>query len=279
MNNKIEKSRLAAMNYYYRNYSFEYFLDSVCENGLTKIELWTSPQHFWIEDKGHQPVYQIKKSVAEHNLKIICLTPQQSNPNFYNLAAKDKHLREGSINYFKNLIDASAELGVHMIALNSGWDFYDENPKSAWNRSVEMMKIVAEYAANSQIKIAIEALQPDESHLVNSIVDLKMYLEDVNESNVGVNIDLGAMARNRETISQYFATFGSKIIHCHFVDGNPTGHRCWGEGDRNPGNDIEIFNKNDYKGNFTFEFGQAEYFLKPSEVERKSLAFLKPFLK
>ena len=94
MNNKILKSRLAAMNYYYRNYSFEYFLDSVSRNGLTQIELWTSPQHFWVEDTGHQNVSQIKKNVADHNLKIICLTPQQSNPNLYNLAAKSKHLRD-----------------------------------------------------------------------------------------------------------------------------------------------------------------------------------------
>ena len=279
MNNKISKSRLAAMNYYYRNYSFEYFLDSVSQNGLTQIELWTSPQHFWIEDTGYQNVSQIKKNVADHNLKIICLTPQQSNPNLYNLAAKSKHLRDGSIAYFKNLIDAAAELGVHMIALNSGWDFYDEDPKKAWERSVEMMKTVAEYAASCQIKIAVEALQPDESHLVNSIVDLKTYLDDIAENNVGVNIDLGAMARNRETILQYFTAFGSKVIHCHFVDGNPVGHRCWGEGERNPGDDFQVFNSNNYQGNFTFEFGQSEYFLNPAAVERKSLAFLSPFLK
>lgn len=278
MNNKIKRSRLAAMNYYYRNYSFDYFLDSVCEHGLSNIELWTSPQHFWIDKSGHQSVISVKKRLADHHLKVICLTPQQSNPNPYNLAAKGKNLREGSLNYFKNLIDASAELGVHMVALNSGWDYYDENQKSAWERSVEMMKKVAKYAASNQIKIAIEALQPEESHLVNSIVDLKLYLECVNEDNVGINIDLGAMARNNETILQYFETFNSKIIHCHFVDGNPVGHRCWGEGTRNPADDIEVFNTFHYQGNFTFEFGQSQYFSNPAETERKALNFLKPYI-
>lgn len=278
MNDKIKRSRLSAMNYYYRNYSFNYFLDSVCENEFSNIELWTSPQHFWIENIGHQKVTSINKLLRDHHLKVICLTPQQSNPNPYNLAAKGTSLREKSLNYFKNLIDASSELGVHMVALNSGWDYYDEDPKEAWERSVEMMRVVAEYAASNQIKIAVEALQPEESHLVNSIVDLKLYLECVNESNVGVNIDLGAMARNKETISQYFEAFGSKVIHCHFVDGNPVGHKCWGEGTRNPIDDIRIFNKFHYLGNFTFEFGQPQYFLNPAETEQKALNFLKPCL-
>lgn len=278
MNNKIKRSRLAAMNYYYRNYTFDYFLDSVSKNGLSNIELWASPQHFWIERTGHQNVASIKKRLADHHLKVICLTPQQSNPNPYNLAARGTNLREGSLNYFKNLIDASSELGVQMVALNSGWDYYDEDPKAAWDRSVEMMKKVAEYAASNQINVAIEALQPEESHLVNSIVDLKLYLECVNEENVGVNIDLGAMARNKETISQYFEAFGSKIIHCHFVDGNPFGHRCWGEGTRNPADDLKTFNTFHYHGDFTFEFGQSQYFLNPAETEQKALSFLKPFL-
>ena len=30
-----------------------------------------------------------------------------------------------------------------------------------------------------------------------------------------------------ENINDYFEAFGSRIIHCHFVDGNPTGHMAW----------------------------------------------------
>ncbi|WEV37409.1 sugar phosphate isomerase/epimerase family protein [Lactobacillus sp. ESL0677] len=279
MNNKISKTRLSAMNYYYRNFSLDYFLDSVSQDGLTNIELWTSPQHFWIEKDGHQDVKELKRKVAAHHLQIICLTPQQSNPNPYNLAAKDERLRKGSFGYFKNLIDSAVELNVHLVALNSGWDFYDENPAEAWDRSVAMLKKVADYAKDREVKIAIEALQPDESHLVNSIVDLKHYLKDVNKDNVGVNLDLGAMARNYETIAQYFESLGEKIIHCHFVDGNPVGHRCWGEGERNPGEDFNVFNYYGYQGYFTFEFGQSKYFLNPAETERKALRFLNPFLK
>lgn len=279
MFNKINIDRLSSMNYYYRNYSRRYFLDSIYENGLHNFELWTGPQHFRIDGSGYDETRSLKKEVSVRGLNIICITPQQGNPNPYNLAAKGEYLQKESFKYFKNVIDAAAELEVSMVSLNSGWDYYDEDPSDAWNRSVSMMKKVVNYGKKKSIKIVVEALQPDESHLVNSILDLKKYLCDVGNDNLYINIDLGAMARNNETISQYFETFGNKIIHCHFVDGDPIGHKKWGEGSRNPMGDFQQFDKFNYQGYFTFEFAQTKYFLDPKEIEKESIEYLQPFLK
>lgn len=266
---------MAGMNYYYRYYPIEYFFESLQKNQMQQFELWTCTHHFELSDVTYQETKTFKRKMADYDLKAICLTPEQSNPKPYNLAAKASHLQHKTWDYLKNAVRVANELEIPLLSLNSGWDFYSEDPHEAWLRSTEMMGEIAEFAESSGIKIVFEALQPDESHLVNSIHDLQLYLEKVAHDNVFVNLDLGAMARARETIHQYFKAFGGRIQHCHFVDGNPTGHLAWGEGTRDVKTDLQHLLANGYEGYFTFEFANAAYFMQPFETDKKALAFIR----
>lgn len=274
----IQNNRIAGMNYYYRNFSLNYALQSMRKNGLKNIELWTCPQHYRISDEYRDSTKRISEEINRVGMNVVCITPQQGNPNAFNLSAKGELLIKGTWKYFKNIIDTADELGAQLVAVNPGWDYFDESQIEAWKRSIEMCKKVAEYANAKDIDIVVEALQPDESHLVNSIIDLYQYLNDVNHENVYVNLDVGAMARNNETIEQYFLTFGNRIKHCHFVDGDPVGHRYWGDGNRNPKTDFLTFNEYKYKGYFSFEFAQNQYFKQPGLIEKEALSNLNQFL-
>ena len=83
-----------------------------------------------------------------------------------------------------------------------------------------MMRKVCDYAKANDILVAIEALQPDESVLVNSVEQLKAYLDAVNHPQLKVCIDSGAMARVNNTIQDYVDAFmpsveaGVPIICC-----------------------------------------------------------------
>lgn len=267
-------NRFAGMNYYYRYYPIDYFFESLKKNQLTCFELWTCAQHFDLSDASYQETGLFKKKMTQLDLKAICLTPEQSNPKPYNLASKDPFLKNKTQSYLKNAVRAANELEIPMLSLNTGWDFYSENPYEAWQRSTEMMNTIASFAEVNGVKIVCEALQPNESHLVNTINDMCLYLDQVNHENVFVNIDLGAMARAYETIQQYFETFGKRIRHCHFVDGKPTGHLAWGNGNRDVVTDLVNFIKNDYNGYFTFEFANPAYFLQPFETDKGALTFI-----
>lgn len=267
--------RLAGMNYYYRYYPIEYFFESLQKNNLKYFELWTCTHHFEITDLKFEETKKIKKLMKIFDTSIICLTPEQSNPKPYNLAASDIYLKTKAKNYFMNAIKAASELECPYVSMNSGWDFYSENTNEAWKRSVYMMQELAEFAKSQNVSIVFEALQPNESHLVNSINDIALYMESVNQDNVFVNIDFGAMARSNETIDQYFKTFGNKIKHCHFVDGSPTGHLAWGEGNRDAKADITDLKNNNYQGFLTFEFANSKYFQQPFEVDRQAIKYLK----
>ena len=132
----------------------------------------------------------------------------------------------------------SAEPCLVMRFGYSGASYYDESKEDAWNRSVEMMRKVCDYAKANDILVAIEALQPDESVLVNSVEQLKAYLDAVNHPQLKVCIDFGAMARVNNTIQDYFDAFGKDVIHTHFVDGKPTGHLAWSDGTRDLKQDL-----------------------------------------
>ena len=67
-------------------------------------------------------------------------------------------------------------------------------------------------------------------------------------------------------------------MHCHFVDGNPTGHLAWGDGNRNPGEDLDVFIQSDYPGYFSLELLAPEYYQMPWLAEQKSLKTLSPWL-
>lgn len=271
--------RIAGMNYYYRYYPIDYFFASLQKNELKQFELWTCTHHFDLSDISYQDTKLFKKKMGQYGVKGICLTPEQSNPKPYNLAAKDVHLKNKTRSYLENAIRAANELEISRLSLNSGWDFYSENPHEAWLRSAEMMHEIATFAKSNGVKVVFEALQPDESHLVNSIHDISLYLDKVNHNNVFVNIDFGAMARAHETIQQYFETFGKRIQHCHFVDGKPTGHLAWGQGTREVKTDLAQFIANDYEGYYTFEFANSAYFMHPFETDREALKFIKNSIK
>ena len=80
--------------------------------------------------------------------------------------------------------------------------------------------------------LAIEALQPRESLLVNSADDLKRYVDEVACPALGVCLDTGAMTRAGDTIEDYFTILGKSVIHAHFVDvdcSQMVTHLSWGD--------------------------------------------------
>lgn len=143
----ITMDQIAGMNMHYQHYSFEYFLDSIKRLGLKNLELWAGSPHFCNLDSSISPVNKIKKAVAERDLKIICVTPEQCIYP-YNIAAREEELRKRSIDYFSQYIRQTAQLGVDKMLCGSGWGYYDEDREEAWKRSVDslyQMSAVCQY--------------------------------------------------------------------------------------------------------------------------------------
>lgn len=70
-------------------------------------------------------------------------------------------------------------------------------------------------------------------------------------------------------------SFKDRIVHCHYVDGTPTGHLPIGKGDRNIKEDLETFLANDYRGLYSFEFANGSCFANPSQIDIDAINVMK----
>lgn len=216
--------------------------------------------------------------MQKYNVKIICLCCEQNNPKPNNMAAKHGIIAERSMKYFRNVIDLASKISVEKILVTSGWSYYNEDLDEAFRRSVKNMKQICDYAKSKSIKLCIEPLQPQESRIVNNIESMKRYIKQVNKSNLEIALDLVALAKSNETIQEWFECFKDKIVHCHFVDGSPTGHLSWSRGTRNLEDDLSVFIQNQFKGDLSFEFANSVCFLDPKEEDKQSLDLIKKVL-
>ena len=261
-----------AMNCHHRFYTLEDFFRSVQRNGFHSVELWTGPMHFFMDAHGYDDTNRLYELSKKYNVKIIGICPEQTNPKPHNMAESSNEGQKRVYAYFKNAIDVAAMLHANQVVVTSGWAYYREDLQEAKKRSAKMLHALCDYAKTKNIPLAIEALQPKESLLAHTIEDLQEFLSLVQHDQLKICLDLGAMAAAQDTITAYFQTFGKKIIHCHFVDGNPTGHKAWGDGTRNMKQDLLDLKQHEYEGYCSFEIVHPSYFAAPFEADAKSKA-------
>ncbi len=263
------RDRICGMNSHYRFYSLERFFQEMQKHAITQAEIWTGPMHFYVDAHRNDDISSLLALSKQYGVRMIGICPEQTNPKPNHIASPTR--QEEIYRYYCRMVDLACAVKAQHVLITSGWAYYDEPKEDAWNRSLSMMYRICEYAKSKDILMAMEALQPDESVLVNSVADLQRYLKELNHPSLKVCIDFGAMARAENTIQDYFDAFGSDIIHTHFVDGNPTGHLAWSDGARDLQTDLACLRKNQYNGYLSLETATSRYYEKPWLAEEKTL--------
>lgn len=278
MNQEIRK-QIAGMNYAYWHYPFDYFLDSMNRIGLENIEIWGGSPHFDIEDFSSAQIRALRRNIADHQLKIVCYTPEQVNYPV-NIAAREGDIRARSVGYFIKNIEVCAELGCPMIVAGPGWGYLNEPKQEAWSRSLDSLKTLAEKAQKLKIIIALEPLTTISSNLINYAAELSKMLDDLNEPNVKGMLDIGQMSILNETVDDYYEVLGAKgPIHVHLIDGRPTGHMAFGDGNLPLCYDYFRLLERGYRGYMTMEINDRFYFLDPEKAFRQSIDMMEIWLK
>ncbi|WP_050184087.1 TIM barrel protein [Domibacillus robiginosus] len=267
---KIQMKQIAGMNLHYLNFPFEYFLDSMRSLEIQNIELWGGSPHLFSEDITFKEVGQIRNSIEQRNLKVVCYTPEQCMYP-YNLAAKEPIIWRRSLSYFMKNIEIATALGTNRMLITSGKGYYNEPFEEAWKRSKESLSILAEKAEQSGVCLLLEPLQPFESNLVTNVNQVKQMLLGINSPFLKGNVDTVAMAVAGNTLEDYFNVLGSDLIHIHLIDGNSSGHLAWGDGSLPLSHYIEAMEYFDYEGYLTLEIVNPRYYFEPEEALKKSL--------
>ena len=273
---KIRRAQIAGMNQHYRHYRYEAYLESMCACGITSLEMWCGSPHFLLDSNGYSDCGRYRRMAEERGLRYVSLTSPSMQWQ-YQLAAASPEQRRKSLRYFANGVHAAAELGCKVMAINSGWGYANEPREDAFARSAEMIANVADTAREDGVLLALETLQPMESNLVLTIADARKLVSMVSHPSVKLMIDNVAVGVAGETPEQWFAEFGNDIVHCHFIDGAPSGHMAWGDGEYPLEKTLAAFADHGYEGILTAELG-GRYLNDPFSAERRNMSMLERFL-
>jgi D-psicose/D-tagatose/L-ribulose 3-epimerase len=108
-----------------------------------------------------------------------------------------------------------------------------EERAGQWNRAVETLRQVADYAGQRGVQLAIEPLNRFETDLINTVDQGLELIDRVGASNVGFLLDTFHMNIEEKHIPAAIRKAGSKVFHFHACEndrGTPgTGHVEWQE--------------------------------------------------
>lgn len=266
-------AKLAAMNCSHRFFDLEEFFASSAAAGFGGVELWTGPMHFFMDAHGNDPLDGVRALEQRHGLPVVAVCPEQTNPKPHNVAVRDEAGRARTLAYFCRALDVARGLGAGVVVVTPGWGYLNEPVEAAWERSVSMLRRIAEHAERVGVPLAIEALQRDESNLAHTAAELRDLVDAVDRPALGVCLDTGAMAAAGDTIEGYFATFGELVVHAHFVDvAGATTHLAWGDGERDMAADLASFSSCGYEGWLSSETVDERRFADPAAADAQTMA-------
>ncbi len=144
-----------------------------------------------------------------------------------NIASGHSKEKEKSLFYLKSCAEFQAELGGKQILLGfgAGWKTLEISQEEAWVISLNFIREYCEYLFNLNILLTLE-LDPFVYNVVNDTVSMARMIEDVGQSNLFANIDIGHLAITRES-PQTLEKLKDKIMHAHISDNNGKIHANW----------------------------------------------------
>ncbi len=270
MNGKIDRDRFAGMNIHYYFYPLKYFLDAQLELGYHTIEFWGGSPHVWVDHLSCSSLTSIKKQLNMREQRIAVFTPEYSSYR-YLLCTSDPVLYRKSIEYYRNCIQLTAELGAKTMCINITGRFRDESYDSAWERCVESVGLLCETAGKVGVDLAMETLSSDQSCIVINLAELQKLFAEVKSKQLKAVIDTVSIGAAGETLDQWFDAFGQDVVHVHFADGRNDGsHLVWGEGCFPLERYLSKLNDRAYKGLISPNISSRKYFNDPAGADVKN---------
>lgn len=259
-------------------YSLDYFCACMEKLQVKNVELLAGHQSLFLDHRGIQDAARAKRLLQNHGLKAAAVSAQSCRFR-YQFAVREKEVREQTFQFFANGIRLAAELEAGILQVNPGWGYWNEPLRDGRERAAEMFLRLCRVGQEYGVRMACEALRPQESLSGFRIQDIKQIYDMVDHPNFKVMIDTCAMGVAGETIQQWFDVFGREnIIHAHFQDGTPYFHMVWGEGSRSLGEDLRVLYENGYTGMLSQELTMPAYYQDPFACDVRNLAALSEYL-
>ena len=177
---------------------------------------------------------QLGRRLSDLGLECTAITVRDAGDD---PISPEPAVRQAAVDATKRTIDCTEAAGAELLGgpLYAAIGQFSGSPPTSeeWERSVDCIREVADYAAAAGITLALEFLNRFEIYLLNSAADAARFVRDVDRPNVGVHYD--TFHANIEEKGTYKAIVGAgnEIRHVHISEndrGTPgEGQVCWAE--------------------------------------------------
>lgn len=204
---------------------------------------------------------QIRRAFEEAGLDVtVCsILPKGINP-----ISPDASVREKSIAHLIRCVEATSELGSHLIGgpLYAPIGYLPEHRPTdrEWDWAVEAFQAVGAALDRFDVDLCIEPVNRSETFFIRTAEEAKRLCEAVGHPRIGVTIDTFHANIEEQGIAQAMAQLGPHLKHVH-VSENDRG--IVGTGHIDFQSILATLNKNHYAGYLMIEgfgFSPAEQF-------------------
>lgn len=269
----LREDQPCALGIHYIMYSLDSMLDGHAAAGYRSVELVGEAPHFYMDESWNQDPAEVRRKVEDRGMKVVTFTPECSCMQWRtNYADEGAHRR--SMEFLRRAMDVCRQLGARTLLTCCCGGTLDEDHDVAFDRAVRHFEEIASCASEAGVTVALESVRPQESKVCTTLEDVASLVEAVDSPSLGAALDTVAMGVAGETPRQWFERLGSKIVHCHFVDGRPYGHLVWGDGLFPLERYIDVLNEFGYEGYLGQEITDGRYYDEPQLADKRNFAAL-----
>lgn len=170
--------------------------------GLTSLEM-NYPEHFVTHSPDEVKEALDKAGLSLEGIQLRWPSPRFSRGGFTNV---DDDTRREAVAVVKEAIDVARHLGVSHVLLwpaHDGYEYpFQMDYVEAWNRLVESVTEVVDYAGDIRVSIEYKPAEPRGRTLLDTTGSVMHLVALVNRPNLGVTLDFGHMLMAHENPAQ-----------------------------------------------------------------------------
>ena len=191
-------------------------LELVAKHGFKYAEIKLSDVAKMTDEELGETINKLKElGLSVKTFNVFC--PAEINLSY---AADEQVIRE----YTHRALSNAQKIGGEIIVVGSGKarnipeEYSFEEGREKFKR---VLALIADIAAEYNIKVALEPLNTKETNLINTLADASQLCKEINKPNLGFLADLFHMYRSGEDASDVLKYKG-QIFHAHIAKRDET---------------------------------------------------------
>lgn len=267
--------KFTLMSYHYLRYPIRKYLDKMERCELDGIDIYCTGPQLNPFDYALGDLIQLNRDIKDRHLNPYVLTAENCVYPV-NLATSDLQTWESTQRYYQRLIDTAQFLECPHIQICPGSGYFDADKESAWNRQVEAVQNLCEYAKKKGVSIFLETCKKATTNLIVTSKELRKFLDDVGAENLIGLSDTDQMSQAGEHITDYINNLGNRYGFVHFSDLN---HTIPGTGGLPMKEYYDTLVAWGYDGWCSCEMCSRDYFVDPDQATDAYIDFIRNVLK